>query len=108
MRCSLAGELLRASIIWSHGSKQQIRLASIMSVPKFFADNRAINNLILTGECIDNSRIQTDRDDELVNVLKQFWETENISTKSNELEKPNKKEFLSDTRFTGKRYEIGQ
>ena len=38
--------------------------------------------------------------------LKQFWETESISTESNELEKPNE-EFLSDTRFTGELYEIG-
>lgn len=51
--------------------------------PKSSTDDRAINNVILAGECIDNSRIQTDRDDELVNVLKQFWETENIGIKSN-------------------------
>ena len=84
------------------------KLGWLLSCPcsKSSTDDRAINNLILAGECIDNSRIQTDRDDELVNVLKQFWETENISTKFNELEKPNE-EFLPDIRFTGERYEIG-
>ena len=50
--------------------------------------------------------MQTDRGAELVNVLKQFWETENIGIKSNEFEKPNE-DFLPDIRFTGERYEIG-
>ena len=75
--------------------------------PKSSTDDCAINNLILAGECIDNSRMQTDRDDELVNVLKRFWETENIGIKSNEFENPNEEEFLPDIRFTGERYEIG-
>ncbi len=74
--------------------------------PKSSTGDRTLNNLILAGECVDNSRVQTDRDDELVNVLKQFWETENIGIKSIEFEKPNEKEFLPDIRFTGERYEV--
>ena len=45
--------------------------------------------------------------EELVSVLKQFWETEDIGIKSNEFEKPYGKVFLPDISFTGERYEIG-
>lgn len=51
--------------------------------PKTSAGDSTINNLILVGECIDNSRVQTDHDDELMNVLKQFWERALASNPSN-------------------------
>ena len=101
----VTGEVVRAS---DGPTAMSSKLGWLLSgpCPKSSTGDRTLNNLILAGECIDNSRVQTDRDDELVNVLKQFWETENIGIKSIEFEKPNEKEFLPDIRFTGERYEV--
>ncbi len=86
----VTGEVVRAS---DGPTAMSSKLGWLLSgpCPKSSTGDRTLNNLILAGECIDNSRVQTDRDDELVNVLKQFWETENIGIKSIEFEKPNEK-----------------
>ena len=101
----VTGEVVRASD-WPTAMSSKLGWLLSGPNPKTSTDDRTINNLILAGECIDNSKVQTDCDDELVNVLKQFWETGSIGIKSVEFEKPNEK-FLSDIRFTGERYEVG-
>jgi hypothetical protein len=68
------------------------------------------SNLILAGECIDNSHIQTDSNGDLTTALSRFWETESIGIKSIEegsRGNPDGSNFLKDIRFTGERYEVG-
>ena len=69
-------------------------------------DNSTRSNLILAGESIDDSNLQTDRDIELTSALNRFWETESIGIKSTEENHPDRNSFLRDIRFTGKRYEV--
>ena len=64
--------------------------------------------LILAGECIDNSHVQTDSNGDLTTALSRFWETESIGIKSiEEGGNPDGSNFLKDIRFTGERYEVG-
>jgi hypothetical protein len=66
------------------------------------------SNLILAGECIDNSHAQTDSNGDLTTALSRFWETESIGIKSiEEAGSPDGSDFLKDIRFTGERYEVG-
>ena len=69
-------------------------------------DSRTVNNLILAGECFDNSRVQTEGDD-LTASLQCFWKTESIAIESPEADRyPEKHNFVRNLRFTGE-YEVG-
>ena len=66
------------------------------------------NNLVLAGESIDNSHLQTDGNGDLTTALKRFWETESIGIRSiEEADISEANNFLKDIRFTGERYEVG-
>ena len=85
------------------------KLGWLLSRPckKLSNDDRAVNNFLLAGECIDNTSSQIDCDDELVNVSKRFGDTENIGIKSIDYKKPCESQFLKEVWFTGGRYKVG-
>ena len=62
------------------------------------------SHLAITGEF--KSLFETNEHDELVNTLKEFWETESIGIKE-QVEESSGNSFIKDLSYDGKRYVVG-
>lgn len=71
-------------------------------------EQRSSTNLIISSGLDDFQHNNAQRDDQLVQALKQFWETEAIGIKgSNQIVEDANEGFLEEIAFDGQRYEVG-
>ncbi|XP_078374406.1 uncharacterized protein LOC144657946 [Oculina patagonica] len=68
--------------------------------------NATVSNLVITGERADHP-FYTNEHDQQVNTLKDFWETESIGIKAEQVEESTGNSFIKDLSYDGKRYVVG-
>ena len=69
-------------------------------------NHSTMSNLILAGDPCQNSAIPN-RNDEIVDSLKRFWDTESIGITDNKQDSHQDDKFLQNIQFTGERYKVG-
>ena len=68
--------------------------------------NTTISNLVITGER-GNYPFFANDNDQLVNTLKDFWDTESIGIKAESVKESKENTFIKDLSYDGKRYVVG-